>query len=81
MFSRSRNSTKLFFIICDASGRQKSKMATHQQEILMFVSRHLGFLTWPASHTVKTSFIEFYALENMGIAVGNEQLYCIPTEI
>ena len=60
----------LFFIMCDASGRQKSKMATHKQEILMFVNRHLGFLTWPASHTVKTSFIEFYDLQNMGIAVG-----------
>ena len=36
MFSRSKNSTKLFFIICDACGSQKSKMATHQREILMF---------------------------------------------
>ena len=32
MFSRSRNSKKLLFIMCDASGRQNA-------------SRHLGFLT------------------------------------
>ena len=54
----------------DASGRQKYKMATHQQEILMFVSRHLGFLTYRASHTVKNSFNDFFSLENMDIAVG-----------
>ena len=70
MFSRSRNSTKLFFIMCDASGRQKSKMATHQQDILMFVSRHLGFLTHHAVHTLKNIFNEFFVLENIGIAVG-----------
>ena len=32
MFSRSRNSTKLVTILCDASGSQKSKMAAHQRE-------------------------------------------------
>ena len=70
MFSRSRNLTKLFFIICYASGGQKSKMATHQQEILMFVSRHFGFLTYHASHTIKNSFNEFFILENIDTAVG-----------
>ena len=69
MFSWSRNSIRLFSIICDASERQKSKMVTPQQEILMFVSRHLGFLTYLASHTVNyNSFSEFFAFENMGIA-------------
>ena len=48
MFSKSRNSKKLFYIMCDTSGRQKSKMATHHQEILMFVSCHLGFPTYRA---------------------------------
>ena len=82
MFSRFRNSTKLFFIICDACGSQKSQMATHQQEILMFESRHLGFLTYRASYTVKNSFNElFFVLENMGIAVGIWQLWCIQAEM
>ena len=65
MFLRSRNSTMLFFIMYDASGRQKSKMTTHQQEILLFVSRHLGFLTHRASHTVENyNFNEFFVLES-----------------
>ena len=34
MFSRSRNSMKLFFILDDASGSQKFKMAAHKQEYL-----------------------------------------------
>ena len=56
-------------------------MATHQQEILMFVSRHLGFLTYHGSHTIKNSSNEFFVLENMGIAVGILQLRCIQAEI
>ena len=44
-----------FFLMCDASGRQKSNRVTHQQEILRFVSRHLGFLTYRASHTFMSS--------------------------
>ena len=56
--------------MCETSGRQKSKMATHQQEILMFVSRHLGFMTYRASQSVKNSFNEFFVLENIGFAVG-----------
>ena len=59
--------------MCDANGRQKSKMATHKQEILMFVSRHFGYLTCLASHTIETSFIEFYAFENMGYCRWNFQ--------
>ena len=51
-------------------GWQKSKMATHQQELLMMVSGQLGFLTYRASHTVKNSFNEFFVLGNIGIAVG-----------
>ena len=65
IFSKSINSIKLFFIMCDASGRQKSEMATHQREILMFVSRHLGFLTYLASHTVQNSFSEFFQFNSI----------------
>ena len=67
--------------MCDASERQKFKMATHQQEILMFVRRHLGFLTYLASHTIKNSSNEFFVLENMGIAFGILQLRCIQAEM
>ena len=67
--------------MCDASGRQKSKMATHQQEILMFESRHLRFLTYRASYTVENSSNEFFALENLGIAVEILQLRCIQAEM
>ena len=81
MFSRSGNSTKQFFIMFDASGRQKSKIATHQQEILMFVSRYLEFLTYRASYTIKNSSYEFFVLENMGIAVGILQLRYIQVEM
>ena len=35
MFSRSRNSTKLFSILCDASESQKSRWRTHKPEILI----------------------------------------------
>ena len=35
VFSRSRNSTKLFSILCDASGSQKSRWRTHKPEILI----------------------------------------------
>ena len=56
-------------------------MASHQQEILMFVSRHLGLLTYRASHTIKNSSNEFFVLENMGIAVGSLQLRCIQAEM
>ena len=72
MFSRFRNSSKLFFIMCDAIGRQKSKMATHHQlrntHVCEPPSRisHLSCIT----HCVKNSFNEFFVLENMGIAVG-----------
>ena len=34
IFSRSTNLMKLFYILCDASGNQKSKMASHTQEYL-----------------------------------------------
>ena len=34
MFSRSRNLMKLFSLLCDASGSQKSKMAAHKQKYL-----------------------------------------------
>ena len=67
--------------MCDASGRQKSEMATHQQEILMFETRHFGFLIYRASHTIKNSSNEFFVLENMGIAVGILQLQCIKAEM
>ena len=70
MFLRSMNSKKPFLILCDVSGSRKSKMATHQQEILMFVSRRLGFLIYRASHTVENSFNEFFVFENIGVAVG-----------
>ena len=50
-------------------------MAIRQQEILMFVSRHLGLLTQLASHTVEISFNEFFAFENMTIASGI--VYCL----
>ena len=55
--------------VMQAEGRNP-RWATHQQEILMFVSRHLGFLTYRASHTIKNSSNEFFVLENMGITVG-----------
>ena len=45
IFSRSGNSIKLFSIMCNAKERQQFKMAARMQEILMFASRHLGFLT------------------------------------
>ena len=35
MFSRLRNSMKIFSILCDTSGSQKSKMAAHKPEILI----------------------------------------------
>ena len=41
----------------------------------------LDFCLPLASHIMKNSFVEFLDLENMGIAVGIEQLYCIPNEI
>ena len=47
----------------------------------MFVSRHLGFLTYRASHTIKNSSNEFFVLENMGIAFGILQLRCIQAEM
>ena len=66
--------------MCDANGRQTIKMTTHQQEILMFVSRHLEFSD-SASHTVKNSFNKFFTFANMGIAVKIMQLRCIQAEI
>ena len=36
MYLRSRSATKLFFILCNASGDQKSKMAAQKQEIFIF---------------------------------------------
>ena len=65
MFLRSRNSMKLFFILFDASGRQKSKMATHKQEILMFVSRHVGFLTWLASQLLRLALLSSTPLQTL----------------
>ena len=53
MSPRSRNSMKLFSIMVDACMKQKSKMATHKQDISMFVSRHLGFCLW-SNGMVKT---------------------------
>ena len=39
IFSWSRNSMKLFTILCGASGSQKSKMAVFKEEIL--ISQHV----------------------------------------
>ena len=45
-------------------------------------SRHVGFLAYIACITLcKNSFIQFFALENMGIAVEIVQLRCIQAEI
>ena len=38
MFSRSRNSTRLFSILCDASGSQKSEIAAYKPEKLIYQS-------------------------------------------
>ena len=67
--------------MCHEKERQKPKMAAHKQEILMFASRHLRFLTYLAIHNVENSFTEFLDLENMGIAVGIMQLRCLQAEI
>ena len=56
-------------------------MVTHRQEILMFESRHLEFLTYRASHIVTNSFNEFFVFENMGIDVGILQLRCLQVEM
>ena len=53
---------------------QEFKMATHQQEMLMIVSRHLRFLTKLSSHNVNNSFIKFFALENICIVNAIVQL-------
>ena len=47
----------------------------------MFVSRHLGFLTYRASHTIENSFDELFVLENMGIAFESLQLRRIQAEM
>ena len=56
-------------------------MATHQQEIIMSESRHLGFLTYRASHTIDNNSFEFLFLENKGTAFGISQLRCILAEM
>ena len=76
---RKFNETFIHHMLCKREA--EIKMANPQQEILMFVSRHLGFLTYPLSHTVRNSFCEFFVFENMGIAVGILQLHCIKAEI
>ena len=50
MFSRSRNSLKLFSILCGANGSLKFKMATHKQGILMIVR----FLTSALPCTIRS---------------------------
>ena len=72
---------KLFFIICDASEGQISKRTTSKPEVLVLMSRHLGFMIHLASHTVGNSFSEFFGIKNRGIAVGILQLRCIEAEI
>ena len=57
-------------------------MAAHKHKYFLLVSRHFWFLPSACiTHNEKKCFIEFLDLENMGIAVGIEQLYCIQTEI
>ena len=74
IFSKSRNSMKLFSSMCDACEKQQFKIAAHTQEILMFASRLLTLL---ALDNVENSFTEFLKFENMGTAVGIMQLRCI----
>ena len=74
--SRSRNSKKLFFIMCDASGRIEIERERKDREC-----ESPSWISDLACITqCKNSFIEFFALENMGVAVGIKHLRCIQAE-
>ena len=67
MFSGSRNSMKLFLILCYASGSHKSKMAAHKPEIL---------ISQPV-HNVAAKFQRLYScFQGSGIQ-WSFSLYCV----
>ena len=81
MFSRSRNSTKLVTILCDASESQKSKIVVQKQKYLHLLVNKSIYLSQPV-HNVALRFQRLYlCFQGSGVQWSYSSYFVMHVEV